>query len=109
MKYVIGNQLPAALARHLQTHGLDACHVADVGMDQASDREIWQYATVNGYAVVSKDEDFLHIAHADAAGPPFVWVRLGNCRKPALFAAFDRILPQLVQALDAGDKVVEVR
>ena len=109
MKYLIDNQLPFALAKHLRNHGLDACHVSDIGMDQASDRDIWQYAATNGYAVVSKDEDFLHIANADPAGPPFVWVRLGNCRKPALLAAFDRVLAQLVHALDAGDKVVEVR
>jgi predicted nuclease of predicted toxin-antitoxin system len=109
MKYLIDNQLPPALAGHLQTQGLVASHVADFGLEQATDREIWQYAGANGFAIVSKDEDFLHLSATDPSGPPFVWVRLGNCRKAALLAAFDRVLPQLVQAIDAGDKVVEVR
>jgi len=59
--------------------------------------------------IVSKDLDFFHLSGADPNGPPFVWVRLGNCRNAALFAAFDSILPQLLQAISAGTKIVEVR
>ena len=109
MKYLIDNQLPPALVRHLRMHGLESSHVAELAMDQASDLAIWQFAANNGFAIVSKDEDFLHLSGADPAGPPFVWVRLGNCRKSELLAAFDRVLPQLLQAIDAGDKVVEIR
>jgi predicted nuclease of predicted toxin-antitoxin system len=109
MKYLIDNQLPVALVRQLRAHGLESNHVAEFGMDQGSDRAIWQYAADNGFAIVSKDEDFLHLAGADPAGPPFIWVRLGNCRKAELLAAFDRVLPQLLRAIGAGDKIVEIR
>lgn len=109
MKYLIDNQLPPALAQHLRAQGLECVHVADLALDQATDREIWKYAAANGYAVVSKDEDFLHLANADPTGPSFVWVRLGNCRKAALLAAFDRVLVSLIQSLGEGNKVVEVR
>jgi predicted nuclease of predicted toxin-antitoxin system len=87
MKYLIDNQLPTALSRYLRTKGLESCHVAELAMDQATDREIWQHATSNGFAIVSKDEDFLHLSGADPGGPPFIWVRLGNCRKSELLAA----------------------
>jgi hypothetical protein len=36
-------------------------------------------------------------------------VRLGNCRTPALLAAFETALPKLTQALQQGDRVVELR
>ena len=71
MKYLIDNQLPPALATHLAGHGLQATHVADVGLAQATDRELWQYALANGCVIVSKDEDFLHLSSADRSGPPF--------------------------------------
>ena len=109
MKFLIDNQLPGALARHLQAQGLDSFHVENVGLSEAKDREIWRYAAVNGCVIVSKDEDFLHLAGADPAGPALVWIRLGNCRKAALLAAVDRALPQLIEALSRGDKVVELR
>jgi hypothetical protein len=36
-------------------------------------------------------------------------VRLGNCRKQALLAAFGRALPAIVTALEEGHRVIEVR
>jgi predicted nuclease of predicted toxin-antitoxin system len=109
MTYLIDNQLPIALAQHLQSHGLNASHVADYGLDRACDREIWSYAKLNQCVIVSKDEDFFHFSGADSTGPPVVWVRMGNCRNVALFAAFDQVIPQLIQAIAAGVRVVEIR
>lgn len=109
MKFLIDNQLPRALAKHLEQKGLTSSHVDDLGLDQADDRDIWAHAGANDFVIVSKDADFLHLSVADPNGPAFVWVRLGNCRKAALLAAFDRVLSSLMQALNQGDKVIEVR
>lgn len=109
MIFLIDNQLPIGLSRHLQSHGLQSSHVADCGLERASDREIWDYAVGNACVLVSKDEDFFHLSGADPNGPQLVWIRLGNCRNAVLFAAFDRILPQLLQDLASGAKVVELR
>lgn len=109
MIFLVDNQLPVALARHLQSSGLEAAHVTESGLERAGDREIWDYAKANGCAIVSKDEDFLYLSASDTDGPPFVWVRLGNCRNTTLLAAFDAVLPQLLSAIDAGAKVIEIR
>lgn len=109
MIYLVDNQLPLALARHLQSFGLEAAHVSEAGLERARDREIWDYAKTNGCAIVSKDEDFLYLSASDATGPPFIWVRLGNCRNSSLLAAFDAVLPQLLSSVDAGAKVIEIR
>ena len=47
MIYLIDNQLPPGLVRHLQSHGLQSSHVADLGLDEATDRAIWDYAAAN--------------------------------------------------------------
>jgi predicted nuclease of predicted toxin-antitoxin system len=109
MIYLIDNQLPPGLLVHLQARGLDATHVSECGLERASDREIWDYAKTHDCAIVSKDEDFLLLSGLDHTGPPFIWIRLGNCRNAALFAAFDVVLPNLVQAITSGAKVVEIR
>ena len=109
MKFLVDNQLPAALARFLNLRGHDAQHVLDLQMDDADDPDIWNHAAAQGRALVSKDEDFLHLANRPGATGAFVWVRLGNCRKQVLLAAFDRALPALVTALEEGHRVVEVR
>ncbi len=109
MIFLIDNQLPVALAAHLQTHGLSAVHVFACKLERATDREIWEYAKSEGCAIVSKDEDFFFLSAADTSGPPLIWVRVGNCRNIVLFEAFDSILADLLEAINSGVKVVEVR
>jgi predicted nuclease of predicted toxin-antitoxin system len=109
MIYLIDNQLPVGLVAYLQAHGLDASHVSDRGLERSSDQEIWNYAKEHNCVIVSKDEDFFHLSGKDASGPPFVWIRLGNCRNSFLFAALDKILSDLLQAIDSGAKIVEIR
>jgi predicted nuclease of predicted toxin-antitoxin system len=78
-------------------------------MDEASDAQIWNYAASGNSIVVSKDEDFLHLANQLGDAGRLLWVRIGNCRKLTLLQAFDRELPRIVQAFAAGARVVEIR
>ena len=109
MKFLIDNQLPAALARHLRNRGCDCQHVIDVGLSSASDLDICRYAEAQDRIIISKDEDFLYLARKPKAKIRLLWVRLGNCRTAFLLAAFDRLWPAIESCLKAGDKIVEIR
>ena len=66
MRFLIDNQLPPALARLIQSElKSEAVHVTDVGLRDASDQEIWKYATAEGFIVISKDEDFTSMESDD--------------------------------------------
>ena len=78
-------------------------------MDEASDLEIWDYADKGNWIVVSKDEDFLHLANRPGDTGKLLWVRIGNCRKQTLLRSFQRELPGIVRAFDHGVRVVEIR
>jgi len=54
-------------------------HVRNVNLHEADDRMVWEYARSNGFAIVSKDEDFHQLSFLYGAPPKVVWVRLGNC------------------------------
>jgi predicted nuclease of predicted toxin-antitoxin system len=55
-------------------------HVSLIGLDRATDAEVFNYALDNGYALVSKDVDFAELAQeARRPSPKVVWLRLGNC------------------------------
>lgn len=109
MKYLVDNQLPAALARFLSSRGVDCLHVLDVGLSQVRDTAIWEYAGRENRVVISKDEDFLYLANVPDTKGHFVWVRLGNCRTTVLLAAVARAWTRIEQALEAGNRVVELR
>ncbi|MBK8096972.1 MAG: DUF5615 family PIN-like protein [Planctomycetes bacterium] len=88
MKFLVDNQLPLSVARFLASAGHDAVHVADLAMDQSDDRLVWPVEEVR--SLISKDEDFLHLACRGDDNITFVWIRIGNCRKDVLLAAIDR-------------------
>jgi predicted nuclease of predicted toxin-antitoxin system len=109
VNFLLDTQLPEALCRFLKDRGHESAHVLGLNMDEASDDQIWSYAGRGNWIVVSKDEDFLHLANRPGDAGKLLWVRIGNCRKQALLQAFDRQLPQIVQAFGAGARVVEIR
>lgn len=106
MKFLVDNQLPAALARWLAARGEDAVHVLDLALDTTPDVEIWSRASTDGRIVVSKDEDFFHLANRDCDAGRLLWVRMGNCRTPALLARFERAWPGIEQSFSAGHRIV---
>ncbi len=109
MKFLVDNQLPPALARLIQSElAAEATHVADIGLRDATDAELWSYASANGEILISKDEDFRNmVLHTPTAG--LVWVRVGNCRHAFLFDVFRRVWPRIIERLEQGDRFVEVR
>ena len=108
MRFVVDAQLPPALARWLSAKGHVAEHVCDFGREGTTDEEIWQHALATKAAIVTKDEDFVVRAMRDPVGAPVVWIRVGNTRRAALLDWFGRILPDLLKAIERGDRVVEV-
>jgi hypothetical protein len=38
-----------------------------------------------------------------------LWIRLGNCRTPALLDAIASLWPRVERSLAAGERVIEVR
>jgi predicted nuclease of predicted toxin-antitoxin system len=109
VRFLVENQLPAALAHWLAERGHDAVHVLDRELGQASDRELWSLAIAENRIVISKDEDFLHLASRPADLGSLVWLRLGNCRKQFLLTYFAAIWPKIEAALQIDQRIVEVR
>jgi len=53
-------------------------HVALLGMERASDLEIFDFARRSVFAILSKDTDFHYLSFRYGAPPKIVWIRLGN-------------------------------
>jgi predicted nuclease of predicted toxin-antitoxin system len=67
------------------------------------------YASAQERIIISKDEDFFHLASQPRGQIRLLWVRLGNCRTKALLAAMERLWPKIEACLKAGDSIVELR
>lgn len=108
MRWLVDAQLPPALATWLMAQGHTAEHVFDVGLCRASDAEIWKRATDTGAVIVSKDEDFSLRVQLEEAGPQVIWVRYGNTRQAELLRRFGEAWPDVVAALERGERLIEL-
>ena len=107
MKFLVDNQLPAALARWLSAKGFEATHVLDLQLNDSDDEQIWAHAAAHGMVVISKDDDF-HNRATHRGTVQVVWVRLGNCRNRALLVTFENQMPAVISALERGTSVIEL-
>jgi predicted nuclease of predicted toxin-antitoxin system len=106
---LIDAQLPPALARLLDEHGHQADHVTEIGPADASDRVIWQYALDHGSVIVTKDDDFADMVAIGAEAPSVVWVRIGNTRSAVLLSWFEPLIDEIVEMVDNGQRLIELR
>jgi predicted nuclease of predicted toxin-antitoxin system len=54
-------------------------HVRNIGLKEATDTDIWEYAKNNGFTIVSKDTDFYQRSLLHGSPPKVIWIKLGNC------------------------------
>jgi len=106
--FLIDAQLPPGLARRLAARGYPAEHVNRIGLGIASDNDIWRYAARTGAVLITKDDDFAAMATREPDGPQVVWLRVGNISNDALWRATDPRLEEIIQALNTGERLVEI-
>jgi predicted nuclease of predicted toxin-antitoxin system len=59
--------------------------------------------------IVTKDEDFVLLWAWDNAGPPVVWIRIGNAVRSVLLQRLPSLWPAVISAIENGNKIIEVR
>ena len=108
-RFLIDAQLPPALAERLAAAGFEASHVDRIGLGRASDLAIWRQAPALADVLITKDVDFVQLARSDATGVAVIWIRIGNVTNAALWRVLEPALPEIVAALQAGERIVEIR
>jgi predicted nuclease of predicted toxin-antitoxin system len=69
MKPLFDHHLSHKLVGRLADLFPDLAPGRHVNRHEADDRTVWEYARVNGFAMVSKDEDFHHLSLLYGAPP----------------------------------------
>ena len=108
VRFLVDAQLPPLLARYLAEVGHETEHVGDVGLLEASDRDIWAHAIATNAVLITKDEDFVTMRAFNKLGPAVVWVRFGNTTKQELLTRFNATFGGVLAALQSGETVIEL-
>jgi predicted nuclease of predicted toxin-antitoxin system len=79
VKLLFGQNLSPFLCRSVQDLFPGSVHVREIGLLRATDSDVWDYASRNGFTIVTKDADFRQRSFLLGHPPKVIWVRLGNC------------------------------
>lgn len=78
MSLLFDENLSWRLVKRLDDVFSGSQHVTNLGLKHELDAKIWERAKADGFAIVSKDDDFRQRALLYGAPPKTIWVRLGN-------------------------------
>ncbi|MEQ1764243.1 MAG: DUF5615 family PIN-like protein [Pyrinomonadaceae bacterium] len=79
MKLLFDENLSHRLADRLADLFPESTHVRNVGLKASDDPDVWEYAVVHDFVIVSKDVDMHDRSLLFGFPPKVVWIRLGNC------------------------------
>jgi len=78
MKLLFDQNLSFKLCQLLADLFPNSNQVRLLGMAEADDGVIWDYAKANGFTLVSQDVDFADMATLYGPPPKVIWLRCGN-------------------------------
>lgn len=78
-------------------------------MGQTDDRLLWDYAQTVERVVSSKDADFFILPSRQDDLGKLIWIRMGNCRTRPLIAVIERRWPDIYNAVEDGQRIIELR
>ena len=67
------------MLRTLEATYPDSTHVRLLGLRDADDVVVWEFARDHDFIIVSKDSDFHQRSFVLGFPPKVIWIRLGNC------------------------------
>lgn len=103
-------QLSPDIANWLrQQMGVDAVAVRDLGLRDATDREIFMAARESAAVVVTKDSDFVQLVTTYGIPPQVLWLTCGNTSNARLRVILSKTLADALALLAAGEEIVEIR
>jgi len=78
VKLLLDQNISRRLVSQLVKHFPGSSQVALLGLERATDLEIWEYAKKNDYTIVTKDSDFEELSLIRKSPPKVILIRSGN-------------------------------
>lgn len=100
MKLLFDQNLSRKLVTRLADIFPNASHVQFHGLAEETDTEIWEFAKLNDFCIVTQDADFAERNRLYGSPPKVVWLRCGNTpthQVEALIRAGQEVIQELLE------------
>ncbi len=90
------------------TFGVDAFPLRELGLRDATDREIYSAARDAGAIIMTKDSDFALLQAHLGPPPKIIWLRIGNTSNAKLKEVLLGSFPRARALLEGSESLVEI-
>ena len=86
MRLLFDQNISPKIVRQVSSNFPDSKHVRHVGLEDASDTLIFDFAKSNGFSVVTFDADFVDLNLLRGIPPKIIWLKTGNLTTKSISA-----------------------
>ena len=105
----IDAQLSPTLASWItRTFGVSAYPLRDIGLRDATDRQIFLAARDQDVIVMSKDADFVGLLESLGPPPQIIWITCGNTSNAHLRKLLETAFHRALEVISSGESLVEI-
>jgi predicted nuclease of predicted toxin-antitoxin system len=106
MNLLFDENLSWKLAKRLNTYFPGCVHISDIHtkLKPFKDRDIWEYATQNNFAIVTYDEDFYDLQMLLGFPPKIIWLRTGNLTNNEVITKLASLKDKIQHFLDNNEE-----
>jgi predicted nuclease of predicted toxin-antitoxin system len=95
--------------KHLASDFQDTQQVRRVGLEDASDDDIFEYARTNGFSIVTFDSDFIDLNTMRGIPPKIIWLRTGNLTTKSIVTLLEQHVETIADFLESDvDEILEI-
>lgn len=80
MKLLFDQNISFRIVKLIQDKFPNAGQVRELKLEGKSDFEIWNYAKVNHFTIITFDADFYNFSNLYGHPPKIIWLRTGNTK-----------------------------
>jgi len=103
MKFLFDQNISIRILRLLPDDLASSSHVKKEGLLNARDKDIWEFAKKNNYAIVTQDSDFNELNLLNGFPPKIIWIRTGNIKTQILLDILTTHLLEIERFLDDAE------
>jgi predicted nuclease of predicted toxin-antitoxin system len=84
MKLLFDQNISYRIIRIIEDIFPDSKQVINLNLENSTDSQIWDYAKLNDYCIVTFDSDFYDLSLVRGTPPKIIWLRMGNTSTKSL-------------------------
>lgn len=84
MRFLFDQNISHRILKILPEAFSDSTSAKKEGLIDASDKEIWDFAKINNYIIVTQDSDFNDLNSLYGFPPKIIWIRTGNLKTQSI-------------------------